>query len=302
MSSFLINIVGPTAIGKTSLAIQLARHYNTEIISSDSRQFYKEMEIGTAVPDAEELAAAKHHFIQFLSVNEKYSVGDFEKDALQKLEELFQENNVVVMVGGSGLYSKAVIEGLDNFPEVDPEIRKNLNTIYREEGIDKLQKQLFMLDPEYYKNADVQNPHRLIRALEICIATGKPFSSFLNQPKPERNFQTISIGLDAERKKIYDRINRRVDLMMENGLQEEARKLYPLRHLNALNTVGYKELFQFFEGDIDLETAISEIKKNTRRFAKRQLTWYRKDERINWFDHTENTEKIIAFTESRINA
>ena len=302
MSSFLINIVGPTAIGKTSLAIELARHYNTEIISSDSRQFFKEMKIGTAVPDAEELAAAKHHFIQFLSVNEKYSVGDFEKDALQKLEELFQENNVVVMVGGSGLYSKAVIEGLDNFPEVDPEIRKNLNTIYREEGIDKLQKQLFMLDPEYYKNADVQNPHRLIRALEICIATGKPFSSFLNQPKTERNFETISIGLDAERKKIYDRINRRVDLMMENGLQEEARKLYPLRHLNALNTVGYKELFQFFEGEIDLETAISEIKKNTRRFAKRQLTWYRKDERINWFDHTENTEEIIAFTESRINA
>lgn len=301
MNNYLINIVGPTAIGKTSLSIKIAWYFKTEIISADSRQFFKEMRIGTAVPEPEELNAAPHHFIQHISVEENYSVGDFEKDAIHTLESIFKTENTAVMVGGSGLYIKAVTEGLDDFPAVLPEIRENLNIHLQKDGIDWLQQNLFILDPEYYKTADVQNPHRLIRALEICIATGKPFSSFLNQDKAERNFKTINIGLTAERELIYDRINQRVDLMIENGLVEEARKLYPKRDLNALNTVGYKELFQYFSGETDLETAVSEIKKNTRRFAKRQLTWFRKDESIKWFNYDEDPEVILDYIESEIN-
>jgi len=301
MSNHLISILGPTAIGKTSLSIKVARHFQTEIISADSRQFFKEMSIGTAVPEKAEFEAAPHHFIQHISVEEKYSVGDFEKEAIKKLETLFKEHSVVIMVGGSGLYVKAVTEGLDEFPQADPEIRKNLNEHLEKDGIDWLQKKLFVLDPEYYKIADVQNPHRLIRALEICIETGKPFSSFLNQKKPERNFKNIHIGLMADREMIYDRINKRVTLMIENGLVEEARNLYSQKDLNALNTVGYKELFQYFDGKTDLETAISEIKKNTRRFAKRQLTWFRKDPKIKWFDLNEDPENIFRYIESQIN-
>jgi len=301
MSNYLISILGPTAIGKTSLSIKVARHFQTEIISADSRQFFKEMSIGTAVPEKAELEAAPHHFIQHISVEEKYSVGDFEKEAIKKLETLFKEHSVVIMVGGSGLYVKAVTEGLDEFPQADPEIRKNLNEHLEKDGIDWLQKKLFVLDPEYYKTADVQNPHRLIRALEICIETGKPFSSFLNQKKPERNFKNIHIGLMADREMIYDRINKRVTLMIENGLVEEARNLYSQKDLNALNTVGYKELFQYFDGKTDLKTAISEIKKNTRRFAKRQLTWFRKDPKIKWFDLNEDPENIFRYIESQIN-
>ncbi|QYA27096.1 tRNA (adenosine(37)-N6)-dimethylallyltransferase MiaA [Gramella sp. MT6] len=301
MINYLINIIGPTAIGKTSLSIEVAKHFNTEIISADSRQFFKEMKIGTAVPEKEELEAAPHHFIQHISVEDNYSVGDFEREAIEKLEKLFQSYDLVVMVGGSGLYIKAVTEGLDEFPEVDPQIRKNLNKHLEKDGIDWLQQKLFVLDPDYYKTADVQNPHRLIRALEICIETGKPFSSFLEKEKQERDFKTISIGLTAERELIYDRINKRVDLMIENGLVEDARSLYPKRDFNALNTVGYKELFQYFDGETDLETAISEIKKNTRRFAKRQLTWFRKDENIKWFEYNEDPEVIFSYIEERIN-
>ncbi|PTX43742.1 tRNA dimethylallyltransferase [Christiangramia gaetbulicola] len=301
MTNYLINIIGPTAIGKTSLSIKVARHFNTEIISADSRQFFREMKIGTAVPEKHELEAARHHFIQHISIGDNYSVGDFERDANKKLEELFKSHDLVVMVGGSGLYIKAVTEGLDNFPEVDPQIRKNLNKRLEEDGIDWLQQKLFVLDPDYYKTADVQNPHRLIRALEICIETGKPFSSFLDQEKKERDFKTISIGLTADRELIYERINKRVDLMIENGLVEEARALYSKRELNALNTVGYKELFQYFDGGIDLETVISEIKKNTRRFAKRQLTWFRKDENIKWFKYDEDPQVIFDHIEEQIN-
>ncbi len=300
MTNYLINIIGPTAIGKTSLSIKVARHFNTEIISADSRQFFKEMKIGTAVPEKHELEAAPHHFIQHISVEDNYSVGDFERNAIKKLEDLFQSRDLVVMVGGSGLYIKAITEGLDNFPEVDPQIRQNLNKHLEEDGIDWLQQKLFVLDPEYYKSADVQNPHRLIRALEICIETGKPFSSFLDQEKKARHFKTISIGLTADRELIYERINKRVDLMIKNGLVEEARALYSKRELNALNTVGYKELFQYFDGDIDLETAISEIKKNTRRFAKRQLTWFRKDENIEWFKYDEDPQLIFEYIERQI--
>ncbi len=301
MNNYLINIIGPTAIGKTSLAIKIAQHFETEIISSDSRQFFKEMNIGTAVPDADELRAVPHHFIQHISIHDNYSVGDFERDAIKKLDELFKDSNIAVMVGGSGLYIKAVKDGLDNFPDVDPKIRENLNKHLQEDGIDWLQQKLFILDPDYYKVADVQNPHRLIRALEICIATGRPFSEFLDQEKPERNFKSINIGLLAEREVIYERINKRVDIMMNKGLLEEARRLHPYKDLNALNTVGYKELFAFFDGLTDLDTAVAEIKKNTRRFAKRQLTWFRKDESITWFDHDTKPGKILSHIESEIN-
>ncbi|TQI71448.1 tRNA dimethylallyltransferase [Gramella sp. Hel_I_59] len=302
MTKMLINIVGPTAIGKTALSIEVAKLFDTEILSADSRQFYKEMSIGTAVPEPEELAAVNHHFIQHRSITEDYNVGDFEREALAKLDELFQEHHVVVMVGGSGLYTKAVVEGLDHFPEVDDSIRIELNEELSNQGLLSLQQKLQQMDPEYYAVADVQNPHRLIRALEICIGTGKAFSSFLKKKKNARNFETISVGLTAERVAIYDRINRRVDLMIENGLLEEARELYPSRKYNALNTVGYKELFAYFDEEWNLETAVSEIKKNTRRFAKRQLTWFRKDETITWFDRTTNFDLIAAHLQEKINS
>ena len=299
-TNYLINIVGPTAIGKTSLAIQLANKFNTEIISADSRQFYKEMSVGTAVPSAEELQAAKHHFIQHISIEDNYNVGDFESDAIKKLDELFKNNKIVIMVGGSGLYTKSVLEGLDYFPEVSLEIRQELNLKLEKEGLDSLQQQLHKLDPDYYKIVDLENPHRVIRALEVCISSGKPYSYYLNQPKKKRNFTAISIGLSAEREIIYDRINRRVDLMITEGLMDEAKALFPKRELNALNTVGYKELFSYLEGKDSLETAVSEIKKNTRRFAKRQLTWFRKDQEINWFDYKTPVEEIQQFLDSKI--
>ncbi|APS40132.1 tRNA (adenosine(37)-N6)-dimethylallyltransferase MiaA [Salegentibacter sp. T436] len=299
-NNYLLNVVGPTAIGKTSLAINLAKKFNTEIISADSRQFYKEMRIGTAVPSTEELEAAKHHFIQHISIEDAYNVGDFEAEAIQKLEEIFQDHDIVIMVGGSGLYTKSVLQGLDYFPEVPAEIRENLNLKYEENGLVPLQKELQKYDPEYYYVADVENPQRVIRALEVCITSGKPYSSYLNQPKKQRDFIPISIGLTADREIIYERINRRVDLMMNEGLLEEVEKLFAHKHLNALNTVGYKELFSYLEGKIPLETAVSENKKNTRRFAKRQLTWFRKDPDIQWFDFKTPSEEVQEFIEGKI--
>ncbi|RDK86873.1 tRNA (adenosine(37)-N6)-dimethylallyltransferase MiaA [Marinirhabdus gelatinilytica] len=291
----LICIVGPTAIGKTALGIEIAKHFSTEILSADSRQFFKEMAIGTAVPTTEELDAAPHHFIQNRSIFEPYNVGDFEKDALLKLKELFKKHDKVVMVGGSGLYVDAVVKGLDKFPKVKKEVREQLSKQLEEHGLTSLQRELKEKDPTYFKNADIQNPHRLIRALEIIRGTGKPFSSFLKKDISERNFDTLYIGLTAEREKIYERINKRVDIMIENGLMEEARQLYPHKDLNALQTVGYKELFQFFDGEISKEEAVSEIKKNTRRFAKRQGTWFRKNEQIHWFPYTTPPQEIVNF-------
>ncbi|MBZ9630262.1 tRNA (adenosine(37)-N6)-dimethylallyltransferase MiaA [Salegentibacter sp. LM13S] len=299
-NNYLLNVIGPTAIGKTSLAIKLAKKFNTEIISADSRQFYKEMSIGTAVPSAEELQVAKHHFIQHISIEDSYNVGDFETEAIQKLEELFQNNNFAIMVGGSGLYTKSILHGLDYFPEVPSETRQDLNKKFEKEGIAPLQEQLKKLDPEYYKIADVENPQRVIRALEVAIVSEKPYSSYLNQPKKQRNFIPVNIGLDADREIIYERINRRVDLMMKEGLLEEAENLFSKRQLNALNTVGYKELFRFLEGKDSLETAVSEIKKNTRRFAKRQLTWFRKDTDIHWFNFKTTGKEIQQFIETKI--
>lgn len=296
----LICVVGPTAIGKTGKAIEIAAALSTEILSADSRQFYREMKIGTAVPSQEELAAVPHHFIQFRSIFDEYSVGDFERDALAFLEEKFRTNPVMVMVGGSGLYVDAVVKGLDNFPDMDPDIRKKLNRELEEKGIEHLQRELQKSDPDYFSIVDKQNPHRLIRALEVYRGSGKTYSSFLNQPVQERNFNTIYIGLTADRQVIYDRINLRVDLMVKEGLIEEAENLYRHKDENALQTVGYRELFDFFDGKLTKEEAIQEIKKNTRRFAKRQLTWYRKNPDIQWFDYLEDVEEILKYIHKKM--
>ncbi|MDO1500259.1 tRNA (adenosine(37)-N6)-dimethylallyltransferase MiaA [Winogradskyella maritima] len=293
MTKFLLSVVGPTAIGKTALSIQLAKHFETEIISSDSRQFFKEMSIGTAVPSREELSQVKHHFIQHLSIQDPYSVGQFEKDAIARLDTIFRNHDVAVMVGGSGLYSNAVIHGLDDFPDVDSDIRTTLNKRIQDEGISVLQNELKEKDPKAYDTIAIDNPQRLIRALEICIGTGRPYSSFLAKGKITRPFETISVGLTAERSIIYERINQRVDIMMDSGLLEEAKRLYPHKDLNALNTVGYKELFKYFDDEWELDLAVSEIKKNTRRFAKRQLTWYRKYDSILWFDFETPLDQIL---------
>jgi len=289
----LITIVGPTAIGKTSLSILIASYFKTEIISCDSRQFYKEMTIGTAVPEKEELAEVPHHFIQNRSVFEDYNVGAFERDALNVLDTLFKKHNIVVMVGGSGLYVKAVIEGLDDFPKIDSTIRLELNNIYKNEGIIPLQQQLKKLDIETYNTISLDNPQRIIRALEICIGTNLPYSSFKGKGKRKRDFESIIVGLNGDRQKIYDRINYRVDLMVKKGLLDEAKKLHPQKSLNALQTVGYKELFLFFDGKITKEYAVEEIKKNTRRFAKRQLTWFKKNTNIMWFDFEADFSDLI---------
>ncbi len=295
----LICVVGPTAIGKTTLAIAIAKAFSTEILSADSRQFYREMRIGTAVPSSEELAKIKHHFIQTKSVFTNYSVGDFEKEAVQLLEELFLKHSVVVMVGGSGLYVDAIVKGLDKFPDVASGIREQLNQELKYSGIETLQRELKEMDPDYFQKTDIHNPHRVIRALEIFRSSGKPYTSFLNKEKNNRNFDTLYIGLTAERELIYDRINRRVDIMVVEGLVKEAKELLPHKDLNALQTVGYRELFLYFEGTLSKEEAIAEIKKNTRRFAKRQGTWFRKNELIHWFDYAVVPSEIISFIKEK---
>lgn len=298
-NKYLISIVGPTAIGKTSLSIKLANHFETEIISADSRQFYKEMQIGTAAPNPTELTSAKHHFIHHKSIEDDYNVGAFEKDAISLLDELFLTKDIVIMVGGSGLYIDAVVKGLDDFPEIDPSIRESLNLQLETKGLAHLQQQLEQLDKTSYETIALDNPHRVIRALEICIGTGKPYTSFLNKEKPQRHFKTITIGLKAQRELIYERINQRVDAMIIEGLLDEVKLLESKQNLNALNTVGYKELFNYLNGKWPLEFAIDEIKKNTRRFAKRQLTWFRKNNEIKWFDFDSNIKSIIKIIENQ---
>ncbi|MGB2129655.1 MAG: tRNA (adenosine(37)-N6)-dimethylallyltransferase MiaA [Flavicella sp.] len=298
----LITVVGPTAIGKTSLSIALAKNFNAPIISCDSRQFYKETTIGTAVPTEEEQMQAPHYFIQNRSIYDNYNVGQFERDALEVLDELFKKYNVVIMVGGSGLYVDAVLKGLDYFPEIKPEIREQLNRDFEKEGLSNLQERLKSFDLETYNSIELENPHRVIRALEVCISSGKTYASFKNKPKRKRNFNSIKVGLDADRQVIYDRINQRVDLMVKAGLIEEAKKVYPHKALNALQTVGYRELFAFFDGTISLDFAIEEIKKNTRRFAKRQLTWFRKDTNTHWFDYNCPKHDIVSKLENEISS
>jgi tRNA dimethylallyltransferase len=290
----LIVIVGPTAIGKTSLAIQLAQVFNTEIISADSRQFFKEMNIGTAKPSKEELAAAKHHFIDSHSVNTLFSTGDFELEALKLIDQLFKIHDVLIMVGGSGLYIDSVCKGLDKLPEIDLNIREQLNLQFANEGIIPIKNQLQEVDPEYFAKVDQSNPQRMIRGLEVFLSTGEKLSSFLTANKTVRPFNIIKIGLNTARALVYNRINQRVDLMMEAGLLDEVKALTPYRHFNALNTVGYSELFDYLDGKMDLSSAVAMIKQNTRRFAKRQLTWFRKDETTVWFEPNK-VEEIISF-------
>ncbi len=303
---YLITIVGPTAIGKTALSIALAQHFKCEIISCDSRQFFKEMTIGTAVPNPDELQAAKHHFIQNISIFDNYTVGDYEKEALNKLEELFKHNDYAILIGGSGLYVDAVLKGFDEFPEIDTTIREKVIQEYEQKGITYLQQQLKELDSSYYNKLTIQNPQtlqnpqRMMRFVEVCLGTEKPYSSFLNQKKNNRNFTPILIGLEADRAVIYDRINQRVDIMLNNGLLEEAQRLHPNKALNALQTVGYRELFSYFDGEFTLPFAIEEIKKNTRRFSKRQLTWFKRNENTKWFDYLTPKSEIINFIDKNI--
>jgi tRNA dimethylallyltransferase len=304
--NYLITIIGPTAIGKTALSIALAQHFGCDIISCDSRQFFKEMKIGTAVPSDEELATVTHHFIQNKSIFESYSVGDFEQEALAKLDELFQKNNIQIMVGGSGLYVDAVLKGFDDFPDIDDSIRNEINAKYDAIGITYLQEQLQKLNSEYYQKLQtenpqtLQNPQRMKRFVEVCIGSGKPYSSFIGKRKNERNFTPIIIGLEADRDIMYDRINQRVDIMLNEGLLEEAKSLYPNKHLNALQTVGYRELFDYFDGKTTLDFAIEQIKMNTRRFAKRQITWFKRTENVSWFDYLADRKEIIKTIESKI--
>ena len=305
--NYLITIIGPTAIGKTSLSIALAQYFGCDIISCDSRQFFKEMKIGTAVPSEKELAAAPHHFIQNKSIFESYSVGDFEQEVLAKLDELFQKNNIQIMVGGSGLYVDAVLKGFDEFPEIDPSVRAEINSKYDALGIDYLQEQLNALDSDYFQKLQtenpqtLQNPQRMKRFVEVCIGSGKPYSSFIGKRKNTRNFKPIIIGLEAEREIMYNRINQRVDIMLNEGLLAEVEALYPNKELNALQTVGYRELFVYFDSNIKdsrlLENAIEQIKMNTRRFSKRQMTWFKRTENVSWFDFLVNKNEIIKTIE-----
>jgi len=293
-SNFLIVIAGPTAVGKTDLCIKLAKKFNTSIISSDSRQFFIEMDIGTAKPDQNELQEATHHLVNHLSIHDSYDVRKFENEALTLLERLFQEQNCVIMTGGSGLYIDAVCQGFDDIPAVDPGIREDLMEVYRAFGLGRLQDLLRQADPDYYEVVDRDNPHRLIRGLEVFRGTGRPFSSFREKKVVDRPFSIIKIALERDRAELYDRINRRMDLMVERGLFEEAGALYPLRHLNALQTVGYTEIFDHIEGKYDRDEAIRLMKRNSRRYAKRQMTWFRRDDGYTWF-HPSQTEQIMKF-------
>lgn len=302
----LILISGPTAIGKTALSIKLAQHFLCPILSCDSRQFYREMTIGTAVPTIDELKSAEHFFVQNISIHDQYSVGDFEKQAIAKLDQIFKTNDFAILVGGSGLYADAIVNGLDIFPAIDKAVRTRLTVEFEKFGLSYLQKILQELDPFYVQKLKtdnpqtLQNPQRLLRFIEVCVGTGKPYSSFLQKQTNNRNFNTISIGIDANRDIIYDKINKRVDLMMQNGLLAEAQSLLSFENLNALQTVGYRELFEHLAGNTTLEFAIDEIKKNTRRFAKRQLTWFKRNEKTTWFDYETDVQKIIEIIKSKI--
>ncbi len=290
----LISIIGTTGIGKTKLAIELAKHFGTEIISCDSRQFFREMKIGTATPSNEELAEVAHHFIGNLSVKDYYSIGQFEKEAVQKIEELFLTHDVVVLVGGSMMYEKAVIEGLNDLPEADEENQKKLEKIFQEEGIENLQKILADLDPEYFNTVDQDNPRRLFRAIDIIWQTGKTYTENISEQVKKRDFEVVRIGIEAPREIIYERINQRVDKMLAEGLIDEVQSLLPFRNHLSLRTVGYSELFRFFDGDWTVDFAVEEIKKNSRRFAKRQLTWYRKENDINWVNFQNSVQESLS--------
>ena len=288
----LIVWLGPTGVGKTDLSIRLARHFHTSILSCDSRQIYKEMRIGTAVPSDEQLATVPHYFIQTLSVRDYYNSWQFEVDALAKIRELFESQKVVLMTGGSMLYIDAVCKGIDDIPTIAPELRAELTEIYEREGIEAIRLMLKELDPVFYEQVDLNNGKRVLHAVEVCRMAGVPYSSLRTNTPKDRGFRIIRIGLNREREELYGRIDQRVDLMLEEGLEDEARQLWPLRHLNALNTVGYKELFDYFEGKTDYAEAVRLIKRNSRRYARKQLSWFRRDDDIRWF-HPDDYEGIV---------
>ena len=292
MQKTLISIIGSTGIGKTKLAIEMAKHFGTEIISCDSRQFFKEMKIGTATPTDEELAQAKHHFIGHLSVQDYYSIGQYEEDALEKIEEIFEENDFAVLVGGSMMYEKAVVEGLNDLPEANAENQEKLQKILDEEGLEKLQEILKNLDEEYYNVVHKENPRRLLRAIDVIWQTGRKYSEIIAEPKHKRDFKVIRIGITAPREIMYERINLRVDKMLEKGLIDEVKSLTEYQKLVPLQTVGYTEIFKYLEGIWDLDFAIEEIKKNSRRYAKRQETWNRKVENVTWLPYDYSEEQL----------
>lgn len=299
MNKTVILIAGPTAVGKTAVAIELAKHFNTEIISADSRQCFKEISIGVAKPSATELKEVKHHFINSHSIHDTVTAASFEKYALEKVAELFQQHDVVVMVGGTGLYIKAFCDGMDVIPAVDETLRRELQQNYQQHGMEWLQQQLQRYDPLFTEQGEMQNPQRMLRALEVVRSTGSSILHFRKGAKQHRDFNIIKIGLDLPREELYQRINHRVDVMMNEGLLQEVKGVYPLRHLNALQTVGYRELFDFFDGNMSLEKAIDKIKQNSRHYAKRQLTWFKRDETMQWF-HPYRKKEIVQSIEANI--
>jgi len=296
----LIVVLGPTGVGKSAVSIQLAKHYQTEILSADSRQFYQELSIGTAVPSAEELKSVPHHFIQTKSIHHYYNVSEYETEAIQLINQLFHSKNPLILTGGSMLYVDTICKGIDDIPTVDPVIRDEVISWYNENGNEALRQRLLELDPEYYQQVDLNNPKRLLHAVEICLMSGKSFTSFRTNTIKERPFRILKIGINQDRKILYERINERVLKMMEDGLLEEAKAVYTYRNLNSLNTVGYKELFTYLDGDCSLDEAVDLIQRNTRKYARKQLTWFRRDQDINWFE-PEQISEIISYTDQILN-
>ena len=298
MEKTLIVITGPTAVGKTALCMDLAKHFNTPIINADSRQIYRELKIGTARPSNKQMSEVKHYFVGTLSMDDYYSASLYEQQVLALLDDIFKTSDYALLSGGSMMYIDAVCNGIDDIPTVDDETRETLKKRLLMEGLGSLCEELRQRDPEYYEIVDKQNPRRVVHALEICVMTGKPYSSFRTQEKKVRPFRIIKIGLTRPREELYKRINRRVDKMMKDGLLEEAKEMYPKREVNALNTVGYKELFEYMKGKFTLHEAVERIKGNTRRYARKQLTWYKKDEQIRWF-HPDDKDEIISYIEQQ---
>lgn len=299
MTKTLIVLIGPTGIGKTELCLQLARHLNTGIISSDSRQIFKELKIGTAAPTPEQLAIVKHHMVATHSVNDYYNAYEFEQDVLKLLEKQFVTHDQMLMTGGSMMYVDAVCKGIDELPTIDPELRQEVMDLYNNEGLEAVRRRLKMLDPVFYEQVDLKNHKRVMHAVEVCLMTGQPYSSLRTNSARKRPFNILKIGLDMDRDELYERINQRVDMMVKDGLFEEARSFYHLKHINALNTVGYKEIFAHWDGEYDADKAIELIKRNSRRYAKRQLSWFRRDKEINWF-HPAQKEEIIKFVDNKL--
>jgi tRNA dimethylallyltransferase len=298
LKNYLIVLCGPTGIGKTRIGVELAKRLDCEIISADSRQFFKEMKIGTAVPSDEELLAVRHHFIQSHSIHQPYNASRFEEEVIQFLDEYYSKKSIIILAGGSGLYIDAVCKGIDNLPSIDPEIREKWAVNYKTKGLEFIRAKVAVMDPDYYREVDVNNPKRLLKAIEVFEMTGLPYSGFLKHEPKQRNFKVVKIGLDTQRKRLYEQINRRVDSMISNGLIDEARALYPFKQLTPLNTVGYRELFAHFDGDISLEEAVEQIRNHSRAYARRQLTWFRRDKDIKWFEPGE-VDGIIKYIDGR---